>query len=143
MKQGAIWTDVCIRNMSSRGLNLQGHSPPPGTYIELRRGRHIIVARVVWSKEREFGAQAQDMLQIDAIVRNEAGAKATGILPGKTTQASTSPKSSAQAYQHSRQLSSTIQFGFVALVGLSLAAAAVTAVQNALANPMEVLASNL
>jgi hypothetical protein len=46
IKQGAGWTDVCIRNLSPRGLLLHGQSPPrPGSYVEVRRGSYIIVAR--------------------------------------------------------------------------------------------------
>src|SRR5690349_16447421 len=69
MRNGPSWADVNIRNISSRGLMVQAASSPPrGSYVELRRGRHAIVARVAWSNGRRFGVQTQDRLDVDAIV---------------------------------------------------------------------------
>ena len=69
MRLNGVWKDVCIRNISSRGMLLQaGPAPARGTYIEVYRGRHVIVARVAWAKENRFGIQTQDRLNIKAIL---------------------------------------------------------------------------
>lgn len=39
MRTGASWGDVCLLNLSSRGVLAQAAVPPPkGAYIEVRRG---------------------------------------------------------------------------------------------------------
>ncbi len=69
MRLDGIWSDVCIRNISSRGMLVQAASAPPrGTYVELYRGRHVVVARVAWSKEHRFGIRTQDRLNVEAIL---------------------------------------------------------------------------
>lgn len=51
MRTGVSWHDVCILNLSAHGVGLQAAEPPArGTYVEIRRGPHVIVARVAWSK---------------------------------------------------------------------------------------------
>lgn len=69
MRAVATWSDVCILNISSRGMALQSARPPArGTYVEIRRGPHVIIACVIWSKHHRFGIRSQDVLFIDTIV---------------------------------------------------------------------------
>ena len=145
MKQGVGWTDVCIRNMSSRGLLLQAPSPPrPGSYVEVRRGGHVIVARVIWTKEQEFGAQAQDALSIDQIVRGRDATSAVGDTnKGPVDRRATSRPSFERSHEASRHLSSVMQYGFMIAVSLSLVWAAVAAVRGAFGSPMAIAAANL
>jgi hypothetical protein len=146
MKQGVGWTDVCIRNISPRGLLLQGQSPPrPGSYVEVRRGSYIIVARVVWTKDQEFGAHAQDLLPIEQIIRGPAqttsGAGHTNEVPVERRSA---PRPSFErSHEASRHLSSLMQYGFTVMVSLSLAGAAVAAVRDALPKPLAAAAAHL
>ena len=71
MRLHGAWEDACIRDISSRGLCIQSASPPPrGSYIEIYRGRHVVVARVAWAKGDRFGAYSQDRMNVDAIVRD-------------------------------------------------------------------------
>jgi hypothetical protein len=109
------------------GLHLQVSSPPePGTYIELRRGSHVIVARVIWSREQECGARAQDLLHLDEIIQNREH-----FISCQRCGSSRSTSGAALQYgtgaELRRNLSSTIQFGSLVLIGLSLASAAVSA----------------
>jgi len=140
LKQGVSWADICIRNMSSRGLLVQGRSPPdPGTYVEVRRGEHIIVARVVWSNGQEFGLQTQDQLHIDAILQDPNGANgATVTGAGERVERRAVPRTptSQQAHDFSRHLASAMQFGFLLVLSLSLAGVAFAAVRDALATPL-------
>ena len=83
MRVGAAWHDVCILDISSRGLALQTADPPPrGSYLEVRRGRHVIVARVVWADQQRLGVLSQDPLAIDAIIGEPDGAKARAAADG-------------------------------------------------------------
>lgn len=61
MRVEGRWTDVCIRDISSRGLLVQAAvAPVRGDYIEIFRADRAIVGRVVWNKDRRFGVQTQD-----------------------------------------------------------------------------------
>jgi hypothetical protein len=70
MRLDGTWKDVCIRNISSRGMLIQASvTPPRGAYVEVRRGRHAIVARIAWSNEQRFGVQTQDRLNVEAVLK--------------------------------------------------------------------------
>ena len=77
MRSGATWGDVCILNISSRGLQLQAPRPPErGAYVEVRRGPQVIVGRVAWSKQHRFGIRSQDVLFIDSLIAEPDSAEA-------------------------------------------------------------------
>ena len=74
MLAGAAWSDVCIVNLSSRGAGLQCACPPVrGTYVEIRRGSHVLVGQVMWSAGHRFGVRTQDRLAVNAIIANSIG----------------------------------------------------------------------
>ena len=44
MRSGASWHDVCVLNVSLHGVGIQtAEAPARGTYVEIRRGPHVIV----------------------------------------------------------------------------------------------------
>jgi hypothetical protein len=139
------WSDICIRNLSARGLLLQGPSPPsPGSYVEVRRGCHIIVARVVWANEQQFGAQAQDLLPIDQIILGADGVPAAaGATNESQVDRRTAPRPDFErSHDASRHLSSAMQFGFMLVVSATLATATYAAVSDALVNPLRIAAAS-
>jgi hypothetical protein len=70
MRAGGPPTDVCIRDISSKGLMLQADAPPPrGTYIEIVGAEQTIVGRVVWAKDRRFGMHTCDPIDVSAAIR--------------------------------------------------------------------------
>ena len=69
MCDGAQWTDACILNVSSRGLMIQSaRVGSEGTLIELRRGDHMIVARIVWRDGSRAGLQSEDRVPVEEIM---------------------------------------------------------------------------
>src|SRR5215207_5146891 len=69
MRVTASWHDVCIVNISSRGMQLQGgRQPERGAYVEVRRGPHVIIGCVAWADRHRFGIRAQDVIFIDAVI---------------------------------------------------------------------------
>lgn len=69
LRAGAQWTDACILNISSRGLMIQsGRAGPKGSLVELRRGDHVIVARIVWREGARAGLQVEDRLPVEEIM---------------------------------------------------------------------------
>ena len=148
MMDGASWKDVCIRNISSRGLLLHTESPPrPGSYVDIRRGWYTIVGRVIWSSDRQFGVNTQDALSIDDIVQDRSRSRqpSDSVQNAAPVERRTSPRNASHAHKHelNRQLSSTLQFSFLVLLSLFVAGTAFALVRDALAHPLTSIASNL
>jgi hypothetical protein len=76
MRLDGRWIDVSIRNLSSRGMQITAQQPVDrGAYVEIRRGRHVVIGRAVWRQGDSFGLQAQDRIDLDGITdRPEATA---------------------------------------------------------------------
>lgn len=138
MRVGASWNDVCILNISPRGLSAQAAAPPaPGTYLEIRRDDHEIMARVIWARHHRFGVHTQDVLAIDDIINHpgRSGAPATvaacGAIPDRRK-----PRSSAQRHEDSRMLSRAIEFAVIGLFAATAAVAAFASITQAFQRPI-------
>lgn len=112
MRVGAAWRNASLLDLSSRGLMIQASEPPPdGAYLELRRGRHIIVARVIWSRDRRCGLRAQDELPIDAIIAEPDRSAGPLIVPGCERRAEPAARiGPATAHERSRWRSRACEF---------------------------------
>ena len=135
LKQDTGWFDICIRDISPKGLLVQGSSPPRrGTYVEIRRGAHVIIAKVAWAKEQQFGLTTQDILLVDALInRPDATGFGHSQMPSNDAHAGrrATPKvSSEQAAARSRHLSAMIQYGFALVFALACAVALGDVVQE-------------
>jgi len=146
MRAGLAWADACIRNISSRGLLVQAQEAPlPGTYIEIRRGTHVIIGRVVWRKAGQFGVHTQEGLDLEAII-DEADRSQSG--GGKRRERRRDPErltiaDVARRLEHSRHVSAMIQFIVFMAAGLLVAGLAASAVYELLAAPMEMVEQHL
>ncbi len=141
IKAGPGWHDGCILNISSRGMLMQAADPPPrGSYLEIRRGALVIVARVMWTNRHRFGVKAQDPLPIDAIIRDvEVPVVGEGIRVGERRRAArTFPTAVA-----SRHCGRAIEYGFVVALGVAVAAFAAGEVYRIIAAPMQAVATAL
>lgn len=141
MRDHRGWHDIRILNISPQGLMAQ--SPvvlSRGNFLELRRGSHVIVARVVWSNGRQFGAHTRSRLTPEAII-NETG-RPSARLPQTSSremrwERRASPRPSNTAHEQSRWRSRTFEFiGIIALTAL-LGAFAYDASTKAFARPMK------
>lgn len=82
MRAGAGQMDVCIRDISSRGMLIQAGQPPPrGTYVEIVRPGCSVTGRVVWRKHHKFGIQAQDRIRIGAVLERRSTPRPGGGTP--------------------------------------------------------------
>lgn len=142
MKSAAGWNDACILNVSSRGLLLQAADPPgTGSYLEIRRGALVIVARVVWIKHHRFGVKSQDPLPVDAIVANVAAPVAgEGVRVGERRQAA---RRDLPAAVRSRHQGRAIEFGFVIALAVAATGFAAGEVHAILSKPVEAVAAAL
>ena len=138
MRVGAAWSDACILDMSTRGLMIQATDPPPGgSYLELRRGRHVIVARVVWSRDRRAGLRSQDPLPTEAIIAEPDQSAGPPIVAGVERRAEPLARvKPAPRHEHSRWRSRALEFASIVFLGGVFATFAYGAVASALERPM-------
>ncbi len=151
MRSGGVWEDVCICNVSSRGLLLRTESPPaPGTYVEIRRMSQIIVGRSVWRRGQDFGVRTQDVVDVNAILTDSespgTGRPMSGM-PHQEERRSDPQRQTAGdlAWQleRSRRLSSAFQFLIIAAVGLAAAGFAAAMVYELLSRPLDAVQVHL
>lgn len=82
MRTAAGQVDVCIRDISSRGMLIQAGVPPPrGTYVEIARSGYSVTGRVVWSKHHKFGIQAQGRISMAAVLERRGTSRPGGGEP--------------------------------------------------------------
>ena len=144
VKTEAGWSDACIVDLSRRGAGLQSSAAPRhGSYVEIRRGLHVIIARVVWSREQRFGVVAQDELPIDSIANDRRPASKPCAIDGTRPERRRLPRSPSEQGEASRRIGQRMQFAGAILAGLAAAMIAGAEVQKALASPLGAVGSAL
>jgi len=74
MRTDAGWSDVTIRDISSRGVGLRASNPPRrGDYVELCRHNHRLVGRIMWSDGERFGVLLSDAIAVEDLLASRAG----------------------------------------------------------------------
>ena len=138
MRVDASWQDVCILNVSLHGLGIQAARPPGrGSYVEIRRGGHLIVARIAWSKGHRAGLRSQDPIFIRPLLREQATPSPSTTAPQSTVERRRSPRSPSQTHESSRQSGRAMEFACFALIACALGLSAFGTVEAALAKPLE------
>lgn len=147
MLSGAEWKDVYFLNISSRGLMVQAKSAPPqGSFIEFRRGSHVVVARVVWSEQMNFGVLAQDVIPVEEIIQDKqppADARPGSARVSHERRSVARQPSAAERHERSRYRARAMEFAMLAAAGAALAGGTVSIVHAAIADPMAELGSAL
>lgn len=150
MRLNGGFRDVRIRDISSKGLLLEADlAPQRGTYLEVFRGRHLIIARVVWSQENRFGVLAQDRMNIEAIVSepDRSGVRRIDPTSGLPEERRSEPRLTSREISrratHSRYMSAALQFVFMVMLGLSGAVTLFGVVSQSFATPMRIVSENL
>lgn len=143
MNAGEAWHDACILNISSSGLGMQAASPPPrGAYLEIRRGLHVIVGRVMWSREHRFGIRAQDRLPVDLLADNPEAALPQGACP-RPVERRSARRVRLSAHERSRNAGRRIEYAFAAVLALCIASFVATEVHSVLAAPADMVTAAL
>ncbi len=144
---GASWNDVCILDISTRGLMIQATEPPArGAYLDVFRGHQSIVARVVWVDGQRFGLRSQDALPVEDIICPPDASTAAlrrAVAEGAALERRVSPRATLARHEASRTLSRSIEFGFVVLLGAALGITAFSTVAQALGSPLEQVSASL
>jgi len=133
LRTGADWSDTCILNISSRGLLIQSVRPtPPGSSVELRRGDHIILARVMWREGSRLGLQSEERVPVEEIMSaGSANSLQLVAADGNRVERRKKPRR-----ERSREWGRALEFA--ALVGIAtiMAACAWSLAYHALAAPL-------
>ena len=138
LRHGATWSDTCILNVSSRGLLIHTGRPiRGGNEVELRRGDHMILARVVWRDGARAGLRALERVPVEEIVL--LGRARAPEAPASTGDRRRHPRSQ----QSSRLRGRTMEFAGVLGIVACLAAAGATMADAALARPLTLVTSAL
>ena len=144
MKTGTGWHDACIVDLSKRGAGLQAATAPSrGTYVEIRRGLHVIVARVMWTRNHRFGVLAQDELHIESIANDYAPTEETRAASRDTFERRVLPRPVAERAEANARLGHRMQYVFAACAGMAAAMIAGAEVREALAAPLSEVGSAL
>lgn len=144
MRYGASWKDICILNLSSRGMMVRSSNTPlPGSYVEVRRGQHVIVARVVWSGDQKFGVLTQDRLPVDVIASDGAVEKPLADIPAERRSTPRRANRLDDRHAASRLTGRLLEYGFLLIVGVSAAVGGFVTVEEAFANPLDLVSNAL
>lgn len=140
VRTDAGWTDATIQNVSNRGLML--HSLRPlrrNDFIEVARGRHRIVGRVVWSQGAGCGLRTQDQIDIAGLLGNPGASSATPERRQKArVAASPAPvRSIEERARASRALGQSFERLMVLVVGAAVSMFAAGSAYEALASPLK------
>jgi hypothetical protein len=138
LRHGAAWSDACILNISSRGLMIHtGRQIANGTQVEVRRGDHVIIARVVWRDGGRAGLRAVDRIPIEEIMT--LGKSPTLQL----TAGFAERRKNARPQERSRLRGRAMEFAAAIAISASLATAGLSMVQQAFARPVEIISAAL
>jgi hypothetical protein len=147
MRAGAAWSDACILNMSPRGLGLQAPTAPPkGSYVKLRRGAHVLVGRVIWSKYHRFGVRTQDRVPLERLIKepeNASADMASARAASEFTERRAARRPASARHDDSRMVGRMLQFGSVVVLGACAALIASGGVGSALAEPLSRISTAL
>lgn len=140
MRVGASWGDACILNISTNGLLMQAPAPPPrGAYLELRRGRHAIVARVIWANHHRFGLRTQDLLPVEAIINEPESCNdelQRSTVNGTAGERRSLPRDRQVQHENSRMQSRMMEFVCMAIFVASAAGVVFGTLNQAFAGPL-------
>ena len=134
--------DICIRDISSRGLMVQASTAPArGTYVEIVAEERVIVGRVIWAKDRRFGILTRERVDVAAIIRRIPAA------PERFSPAARYAKPAAAAARRgagsNRTLGSALEFALILAFAAALAAALVSAAYQSISRPLENVSTHL
>lgn len=132
MRSDTGHSDVCIRNVSSGGMLVQAAQPPPrGSYIEILRPNYSVTARVVWTKDRRFGVQSREKIDLDSFLERRQTPRDGQGTPPRVQIDRRRPRSSAHALRRdeaARETAHILQRSFLialAVLGAVIAGGAV------------------
>lgn len=144
MRVGASWSDARILNLSTRGMMIQsGTVPQRGNYLEIRRGQHVVVARVVWSEAQRFGVQTQDPVCADALIQDAVSNSTTAHCGSSVAERRSLPRPARECHEASRNRGRVMEFATLAVLGVASAFLFFATIDELLGRPLSALEAAL
>lgn len=141
MRQGSDWSDVTIRNISSRGMLLWAEEAPrPGSYLEICGPATTLVVRAVWARDGYFGVRSQDKIDIESAI---SGGRWRCVDPSPAQQRRPGANDVAVHHDSSRHRGASYEFGALLLCALAVAILSAMFLHGFLAAPFAKVASKL
>jgi hypothetical protein len=142
LRTGIQWTDTCILNISSRGLLIHSaRAGPQGSTVELRRGDHVIVGRVVWRDGARVGVECDERLPVEQIMsHSQSQALRLTAASSPVVERRKAPRSTAD---DARLRGRAMEFVSVGIIAASLALTVWSMAEQALARPMAAVSAAL
>jgi hypothetical protein len=142
LRTGMQWSDTCILNISSRGLLIHSaRAAPEGSTIEIRRGDHVIVARVMWRDGARLGLQSDERLPVEQIMSlGQSQALQLTASNGTIVERRKQPRPTVI---DARLRGRSMQFMSVGVIAVSLALTIWSMANEALARPMAAVTAAL
>lgn len=105
--------------------------------VELRRGDHVIIARVMWRDGARAGLKAEDRVPVEEII-------VLGRSPAyRLTAAAGERRRQPRSEDRSRLRGRAIEFASVVVIGVSLAGAGLVMIEQAFTRPLALVATAL
>jgi hypothetical protein len=134
IRTGSAWNDACILNISSRGLMVRVPTlVARGSYVELHKGDHVIVARVVWQDETKLGLCTQDRIEVEQIL---SGKPSAALELGNPGRRAIERRSRPRTYENNRQSGRLFEFAAIAGLAACVAGFAFGIVHDVLSPPL-------
>jgi hypothetical protein len=144
LRDGFGWTNARILDISSRGLLLRASKTPKrGAYVEVCKGPHRIVARVVWVEQDRFGLNTQDLLPIEAITGGTAASASEAEYLFPQPRLKRREASAAERLERSRRRSGAMQFLWIVGSAAAVGILAFDAVEGSLSRPLSIVSAQL
>ena len=144
MRSDAGWSDVVVRNISRRGMLISSNTPVKrGSYIEIRRAHHIIVARIMWAAKDRLGARTQDPIDIEGLIAAATGQQLAGKTGDGARPALANERRAVDRAAQSRDSGARFQFLALIAAGAVVAFLIAERVGASLSAPFEQVRSAL
>jgi hypothetical protein len=137
LRAGQPRMDVCIRDISPRGLMMMAATPPaPGTYVEVLGIGQTIVGRVTWSKDRRFGVRTSDRIDLSAAIFGGAAQTQDQNPSSPPARSAAGRRDDRKNAASSRAFGRALQFTVIATVAVALSAALALATYDTLSKSL-------
>ena len=116
---------------------------PQGGIVELRRGSHAIVARVVWRDGARVGLKTEERLAVEDLIRLNCASAMTVTAGQAQKRARDAPSQRRERNRNRRSLARVIEYVGVALIACMLAVTAFDVLERGLGTPMALIETAL
>lgn len=114
MRVGGAFVNICLRDISSRGMLAQAESPPVrGTFVEIVHCHRSVVGQVRWASGRRFGISLRDRILVEAFLQEPRNAQPD---PAVMTRERRPVRADVRA-SHARSIAISARMQFVLIAG--------------------------